>query len=143
MLTLRENLAFLRAKTRGIFCLLQVLDDDGGAARGQLLQPAQRDGVQGVDRLHGPPHLQPRRLGELPLRDPPGRRHGALHRALQALSALPGAAGAGAKKRSHQLFPLCFGFIGTNSNSMNSIRRAASSGRSGVAYAAEPGANTR
>jgi len=35
---------------------------------------------------------------------------------------------------------LCFGFIGTNSNSMNSIRRAASSGCRGVAYAAEPGA---
>ena len=29
----------------------------------------------------------------------------------------------------HQLFLLCFGFIGANSNSMNSIRRAASSGR--------------
>ena len=28
----------------------------------------------------------------------------------------------------HQLFLLCFGFIGANSNSMNSIRRAASSG---------------
>ena len=29
----------------------------------------------------------------------------------------------------HQLFLLCFGFIGANSNSMNSISRAASSGR--------------
>ena len=41
-----------------------------------------------------------------------------------------------------QLFLLCFGFIGanSNSNSMNSIRRAASSGCCGVAYAAEPSA---
>ena len=43
----------------------------------------------------------------------------------------------------HQLFLLCFGFIGANSNSMKSIRRAA---RPQVveafAYAAEPGANT-
>ena len=29
----------------------------------------------------------------------------------------------------HQLFLLCFGFVGANSNSMNSISRAASSGR--------------
>ena len=29
----------------------------------------------------------------------------------------------------HQLFLLCFGFVGANSNSMNFIRRAASSGR--------------
>ena len=29
----------------------------------------------------------------------------------------------------HQLFLLCFGLIGANSNSMNSISRAASSGR--------------
>ena len=29
----------------------------------------------------------------------------------------------------HQLFLLCFGFIGANNNSMNSISRAASSGR--------------
>jgi len=29
----------------------------------------------------------------------------------------------------HQLFLLCFGFIGANSNNMNSISRAASSGR--------------
>ena len=29
----------------------------------------------------------------------------------------------------HQLFLLCFGYIGANSNSMNSISRAASSGR--------------
>ena len=36
-----------------------------------------------------------------------------------------------------QLFLLCFGFIGANSNSMNSISRAASAGRRGVAYAAE------
>jgi len=33
------------------------------------------------------------------------------------------------KSLLHQLFLLCFGFVGANSNSMNSISRAASSGR--------------
>jgi len=45
--------------------------------------------------------------------------------------------------RSRIILPLvCYGFIGANSNSMNSIRRAASSGRWGVAYAAQPGATS-
>ena len=74
-------------------------DDGGGAARGRRLQPAQRDGVRRVDGLDGPAHLQPGRLGELLLRDPPGRRHGALPRELQKSAARPGAAG-GARGRA-------------------------------------------
>ena len=75
-------------------------DDDGGAAaRGIRLQPAQPDGVRRVDGLDGPAHLQPGRLGEVLLRDPPRRRDGDIHGELQKSAALPGAAG-GARGRA-------------------------------------------